>query len=328
MKKNEFLQIVRGISIICVVIIHSLTQNVTNEQINIANIIIRQIINFPVAVFIFLSGYLVNIEKIEKNKLQYYKDRFIRLFIPFIIYSILYAIFKIILKSEEINLKIIPKILIGSYSAQLYYIIVLLQLVLITPLLIKIIKNENRILNVMCILVSPIYISILFYFNVFEKISINNYHIPFFAWLIFYYLGLKIHIKGQNKNIMGYFVFPLLIVSLILGVFLYNKGISYNFCISQVTIVNMLYSISIIMLILRLNNREYEKNILTKLGDKSFGIFFIHMFYITIFKRLIIFHNYFISQIIIIVLTLSFSYASILIFKKITKNKFDKILAL
>lgn len=59
--KNQYWQVVRAICILAVVMIHCPTP--TND-IN-AWLIIRQFINFPVAVFIFLSGYFVNPDKVN-----------------------------------------------------------------------------------------------------------------------------------------------------------------------------------------------------------------------------------------------------------------------
>lgn len=55
--KDKKIQILRGIAIIAVVAIHTVRGDIS--------IIIRPFINFAVAMFIFLSGYLTKIE--DKN---------------------------------------------------------------------------------------------------------------------------------------------------------------------------------------------------------------------------------------------------------------------
>lgn len=61
--KNQYWQVVRAVCILAVVMIHCPppTQNIDTW------LIIRQFINFPVAVFIFLSGYFVNPDKADFN---------------------------------------------------------------------------------------------------------------------------------------------------------------------------------------------------------------------------------------------------------------------
>ena len=58
-EKNIYWQSVRGICILAVVLIHSLQCYDFNNGI----VIIRQIINFAVAIFVFMAGYFVNIDK-------------------------------------------------------------------------------------------------------------------------------------------------------------------------------------------------------------------------------------------------------------------------
>lgn len=61
--KSKYWQVIRGICILAVVMIHSLVGlNEINQGIWLA---IRQLINFPVAVFIFMSGYFVAPEKVN-----------------------------------------------------------------------------------------------------------------------------------------------------------------------------------------------------------------------------------------------------------------------
>lgn len=59
---------VRGICILAVVMIHC-PQGIDglNQTVWLG---IRQIINFPVALFIFMAGYFVNPSKIDKNWLK------------------------------------------------------------------------------------------------------------------------------------------------------------------------------------------------------------------------------------------------------------------
>lgn len=57
--KREYWQSVRGICILAVVLIHSLGGFDYSAGYNTEFIILRQIINFAVAIFVFMSGYFV-----------------------------------------------------------------------------------------------------------------------------------------------------------------------------------------------------------------------------------------------------------------------------
>ena len=60
MAKDQFLQAVRGVAICAVVLIHCLPQCD-------ASVFVRPFLNWCVAVFIFLSGYLTSEEKIMRG---------------------------------------------------------------------------------------------------------------------------------------------------------------------------------------------------------------------------------------------------------------------
>ncbi len=57
MAKNQYLQAVRGVAIAAVVLIHCLSQ----YDVAVA---LRPFLNWAVAVFLFLSGYLTNEQKV------------------------------------------------------------------------------------------------------------------------------------------------------------------------------------------------------------------------------------------------------------------------
>ncbi len=63
--KSQFWQMIRGICILAVIMIHCPSgQTYTNIDYN-AWIVLRQCINFPVAMFVFLAGYFMIPEKTQ-----------------------------------------------------------------------------------------------------------------------------------------------------------------------------------------------------------------------------------------------------------------------
>lgn len=76
-KKDNYWQAVRGICILAVVMIHcpnAAAYEETSAQFQIW-LTLRQVINFPVATFIFLAGYFTNTKGIEVNCKEYLKIR-------------------------------------------------------------------------------------------------------------------------------------------------------------------------------------------------------------------------------------------------------------
>lgn len=78
--RDPYWQYVRGVCIICVVLIHCKNGiEYGGNDISAWNfnywLILRQLINFPVAIFIFLSGYFTNIERFSKLNMPYISNR-------------------------------------------------------------------------------------------------------------------------------------------------------------------------------------------------------------------------------------------------------------
>lgn len=72
MGKRIYWQSIRGICILAVVLIHALGgYDYSDGVADTGFLIFRQLINFAVATFIFMSGYFVNIRKIESGEYNY-----------------------------------------------------------------------------------------------------------------------------------------------------------------------------------------------------------------------------------------------------------------
>ena len=70
-RKREYWQSIRGICILAVVLIHSLGGFDYSVGYDTEFIVLRQVINFAVATFVFMSGYFVPVEKICNTDFSY-----------------------------------------------------------------------------------------------------------------------------------------------------------------------------------------------------------------------------------------------------------------
>lgn len=136
------IQICRAIAIIAVVIIHNCPQEYEG-------IVIRCFVNFAVALFIFLSGYLT---KLVNNDIKmFYKKRLLRVIIPYCIWSMLYTIFSNKWDSFIFNF------ITGQCCSIYYFIIVYIQLTILTPWVSRLIQSKYWKLG---LLITPISIAI------------------------------------------------------------------------------------------------------------------------------------------------------------------------
>ena len=79
-KKDNYWLCIRGICILCVILIHCKNgigyQDALNYSWNFDYwLILRQVINFPVAMFIFLAGFFTNVKKVEESSVTYIPNR-------------------------------------------------------------------------------------------------------------------------------------------------------------------------------------------------------------------------------------------------------------
>lgn len=194
--KDQFWQGIRGIAIISVVLIHCKTGmgyiqgTDALSKFNFSYwFIIRNIITFAVAVFLFMSGYFVNIEKAIKEPGTFIKKRFIRLIIPYTVWSFIYFIWNG--RNGVFKIGSFVNNFFTGVDTHLYYILVLLQFVIITPLLAKWAVNNKKWIFI----ITPLWTVVEYYMRIKLGRDVSHDSVLIFPWIIFYYLGLTLRAK-------------------------------------------------------------------------------------------------------------------------------------
>ena len=233
-------------------------------------------------------------------------------------WSIFYQLIRLVL-TDKINLTNICKslffIFTGNGEFHLYFVFVLFQLILLTPLLL-------RYKKVACIL---ILLSITFYvfryFNLsWDNQIINNYSkCVFLPWCIFYLYGL-FYSENKTKNIFINLFFAILL-NIFEVILLTELKVSEDFVTTQMKLSSVLYAYAVIDLIMFLRDKIQPCKILVKIGNMSFGIYFIHVFYNMIYNKLFSYsrlkiNNLLIIQLIQFTVVLCLSFFTVLIVKR------------
>jgi len=199
----------------------------------------------------------------------------------------------------------------------------------LTPLLIRDIQNNKR--TKFWILITPIYLVYLYFYMIINKKQIPFYQTYFPAWFIFYYIGLSVKINGYKflyKNNQISISLIMCIVSFILSIFegymLLSLGLLESIASSQIKISTFLYTFTLIKLIMKIKLYSQDNKIkwLKYIGDNSYGIYYVHMFWIIISNRGLILIPSLrdilpICQFIQLIFVLSFSFFSIYIIRMI-----------
>lgn len=303
----------RAIAIIAVVMIH--TTPAGQWQ-----VFCKPFINFAVATFIFLSGYLTKAD--NENWLKFYVRRITRVLVPYIIWTVIYSIPDIQSSGPSAMVK---NLLSANATTTLYYIFVYIQFVLLTPLLGKLAKSPYRQLGW---LIAPLSVILFKYIPVFGNIQLGK-HIELFwndaclGWFTFYYLGLILgnRIIDRQFNIRNLAVLycAFLLLQMAEGYLWFT--VDPAGCGSQLKLSSILSS-SIFMLITyyvlelcapRVNRGSHEpkSRLLCTIGDYSFGIYLVHMMFLKGLQHLEFYYAipYPLTSLIVLSVSLIFCYA-------------------
>lgn len=132
-KKTQYGQMIRGICILAVIMM--LCPNAIGLKMGDFSVwlVLRQLINFPVALFVFMAGYVVNIDKIKNNTCAYLLKLGGQLLLPYLVWSVLYLAKDYVLNRNISIRHIIYSLCFGKASTPLYYIVVMVKLTLLMP---------------------------------------------------------------------------------------------------------------------------------------------------------------------------------------------------
>ena len=302
--KDRNIQVFRAIAIIAVVMIHTTP---AGEM----QVICKPFINFAVATFIFLSGYLTKAD--NDNWLAFYRRRIIRVLVPYFIWTVIYSIQDI--QSEGLSV-LVKNLLCANATTTLYYIFVYIQFVLLTPLLGKLAKSRFRHLGW---IIAPLSVVLFKYIPAFGDIHLGK-HVELLwsdaclGWFTFYYLGLILGNKILSPKFNLINLVFLYCVSLLL-----QMGEGYLWftvdpagCGSQLKLTSILSS-SIFMLIIYSvlsSNHGTKCRLLSTIGDYSFGIYLVHMMILKALEPMALYSAipYPVTSLIILIISFIFCY--------------------
>lgn len=300
------IQIFRAIAIIAVVMIHTTPGELWQ-------VFCKPFINFAVATFIFLSGYLTKTD--NGNWLEFYTRRITRVLVPYVIWTVVYSIPDI--QSAGIS-ALAKNLMCANATTTLYYIFVYIQFVLLTPLTGRLARSRYRHIGW---LIAPLSVILFKYIPTFGDIQLGK-HMQLFwndsclGWFTFYYLGLVLGNKiiCCKLNIKNLFI--LYSISLLLqmaeGYLWYT--VDPIGCGSQLKLTSLLSS-SIFMLIiycvLASRHNEPYSRFLSTIGDYSFGIYLAHMMILKALQSLEFYSAILYPVNSIIVLSISFVFCYI-----------------
>lgn len=271
--RDNYFSFMKGLAIIAVLFIHTPFM-CSDVAVGIA---VRQLVTFAVAMFFFLSGYFVKNDSLDVKGIM-------RIFIPYVIWSVLWFAETTIKGSQPVTTwKVVNTIFFGGAFFPLYFLIVLIELKLVSPLIVRHIKfmTENRkycLYKDWALLVTPAMLCLLYAIQYITRQQPLVYAQVFPTWFLFYYVGALMKFGCLKINA------PMALVCTLFGLYLallesayINESLNVPFwAASQIKFSTFFYSLSLCLLLLSLH-RSLTRTWIVRLGEMSFGIYLLHI---------------------------------------------------
>ena len=275
--KNLGIQVLRGMAIISVILIHTCPQGLWQ-------VYCRSFFNFGVPLFLFLSGYLTSWN--QENWPRFFKKRLLRVLIPYILWTIIYTLVR---RQPE---RMLFNLATTQGAFHLYFIFVYIQFVLLTPIIKWLAESKYRAIGWM---IAPLSILVFNYSGlVFDnplpgKVTLLWY-LSFLGWFSYYYLGiLARHSLIPQTHAQKPFYWALLGVAMIIqlaeGRIL--MGVGFPDPGTPLKISALLFNTLLMLAALTYLKKERSRypRFLVLLGDCSFGIYLSHVLFVWLFAK-------------------------------------------
>lgn len=300
----------RGVAILMVVSIHTFAATVQQGPLTSDLIILlRQVLNCAVPLFLAISGYFLARKKSERSYLQFWKRQIPKVYIPTLIWSLPYLALYIWQGNDW--LKGIVIFAVCGFSIY-YFIALIIQYYLLFPVLQKV-KMGGVILAFVVTMLAICFVSYLDLVKGYGMSSIVKGG-PFPVWLVFFVVG--IYLGNQKERAYCLWPWLLCLVGGLILSFLETKWayplhhIGYGIKPSS-----HLYSLAVIILLFseKVQPLFASDNWIVKafayLGRISFGVYLVHCFFIMFIVHFI--HlNWVLLTVGTLILTIAFIYVT------------------
>lgn len=292
-KRISYIDIARAFAMIFIVLGHTI---VHSEH---CGLVFKFLYSFHVVLFFIISGFTFNL-KPEQSFFIFFKNKFVRIMIPYFIWGLLFLIPYMIFGTDvgnslgtqsSFDLKMqVMNVFYGNgnlsalkQNSSLWFLPSLLSMEIIYYFIVKLSKNKktNEILILSILLLvsylSSDFLSIIFPWGINTALNLG----------IFFYLGYilkKYNLFDQNSKLFkSYIILPMFIIGLI-ACFM-NKThvqcIDYEYGYFTLTLLSG-FCLSIFMVWLSL--KIYQNKILEYIGRNTMGILIFHKLIVLIFQ--------------------------------------------
>ena len=240
---------------------------------------------FCVPVFVMLSGMFLLSEKRNESLQIYFRKRIKKVFIPFIVWGIIYALWYIYGQKLPFSLHDFVRAVVGSggkyYAPHMWFLPLIIGLYIAAPVLKIFVNNASKKLILYFLLIWFVFCSIFPIFQKFFGLYLSFYpsiYTKFTGFFILGYFLSKFH--GTKKNI------SLLIIIFLFGWIVTVFG-TYSLSIKIKSYDDFFYfsctpniifmSLTIFLIILTSDLEFLKSDYLRLVGSSVFGIYLVHI---------------------------------------------------
>jgi len=276
--KTRFFHIdfLRAVAITGVMLTHSLALFLGPKSINSA----WNYLHFVVVGFVFCSGYVTTLTHTHTSLVAWYQKRFVRLYVPFVLYVVAYMI----VSSRSFSSHFFTDSLTFLGGVDVGWLTLLfLQLTILTPLLLHIDMMGSAAKVVFIVL------GVFSIITLFIRIpTVYSRAVAWLPWSFIFLLGRLYATCEKSKSLRTTYLPSIGIVSFIIWILLkfllihWNQPITLTLHKYPPDIFYFLYGISINSFLLLISSKLKNLSngitrLITFISKNSYGMFFIHL---------------------------------------------------
>ena len=208
------------------------------------------------------------------------KRRITKVVAPYLVWSAVY----LVANPPQSTLGVVRGLVTGGASWQMYYLLVYAQLVVLTPLIFRLLRQCRAVLYAVtpCILVAWEFLAVL-------GVDAPSISFLFPTWLSYYLFGLewcRWRKVLQHRRTAVFSIAVIALVAQVIAGFAWDACGEYGMATSQLKVTNMVSSLDVCAALMLLPEAVRAHlsgaGAIVRLGDLSFGVYLIHMIFVLI----------------------------------------------
>jgi len=231
--------------------------------------------------FLFVSGYLIGKVHCDTwaDYRQYLTKRVSRVVVPYLFWSVVFIGLRLVREEGFGPVDGVIALLTGQADGPYYFILMMIQFYILAPLLARMLDHRLGMLGFFVVHVAWLCAVYAVYLYIEPNLYFAVSKTPFLSWLSVFTFGMHVRRHPEGfKAVSAYAIAPVAVALYALAIgetYFWLPLEQFELAILDVRFSSLAFAFAVILLALRLRDREFPRFWQT-LGAYAFGIFFIH----------------------------------------------------